>query len=38
MQEACDKDSQEDFERELLGAIVYAGMAYIFVRKLGFKK
>lgn len=37
-QEACDKDDQEAFERELLGALVYGGAAYLFVKQYGFKK
>src|SRR5574343_117133 len=28
-QEACGKDDQESFERELLGALVYGGAAYL---------
>lgn len=35
--EACGKPDQETFERELLGAIVYAGMAYLYVQIHGFK-
>lgn len=37
-QEACGKDDQESFERELLGALVYGGAAYLYVKKHGFKK
>lgn len=37
-QEACGKDDQEAFERELLGALVYGGAAYLYVKKHGFKK
>lgn len=37
-QEACGKDEQESFERELLGALVYGGAAYLYVKKHGFKK
>lgn len=36
-EEACEKPDQETFERELLGAIAYLGMAYLFVQKHGFK-
>jgi hypothetical protein len=35
--EACGKQTQEDFERELLGAIAYLGMSYLFVKRHGFK-
>lgn len=35
--EACGKPDQETFERELLGAIVYAAMAYLYTQKHGFK-
>ena len=35
--EACGKPDQETFERELLGAIVYAAMAYLYVQKHGFE-
>jgi hypothetical protein len=37
-QEACGKDDQEAFERELLGALVYGGAAYLYVKQHGFKK
>lgn len=37
-EEACEKDDQEAFERELLGALVYGGAAYLYVKKHGFKK
>ena len=37
-QEACEKEDQEAFERELLGALVYGGMAYLFAKKHGFKR
>jgi hypothetical protein len=37
-QEACGKDDQEAFERELLGALVYGGAAYLHVKQHGFKK
>ena len=37
-QEACGKDDQEAFERELLGALVYGGAAYVYVKQHGFKK
>jgi hypothetical protein len=36
--EAMDKDEQEEFEREILGAIAYLGMAYLFTKTHGFKK
>lgn len=36
-EEACEKPDQETFERELLGAIAYLGMAYLFVQKHGFR-
>lgn len=36
-QEACSKDDQEAFERELLGALVYGGAAYLYVKDHGFK-
>lgn len=29
LEEALEKDTQEDLERELLGAIVYVGMIYL---------
>jgi hypothetical protein len=37
-QEACGKGDQEAFERELLGALVYGGAAYLYVKQHGFKK
>lgn len=37
-QEACGKEDQEAFERELLGALVYGGAAYLYVKQHGFKK
>lgn len=37
-EEACEKDDQEAFERELLGALVYGGAAYLYVKQHGFKK
>lgn len=37
-QEACGKDDQEAFERELLGALVYGGAAYLYVKQHGFKR
>lgn len=37
-QEACGKDDQEAFERELLGALVYGGAAYLYVKQHGFKQ
>lgn len=36
--EACDKDDIEAFHRELLGAMVYLGMAYLYTQIHGFKK
>jgi len=36
--ESLTKETEEDFERELLGAIVYAGMAYLYVKENGFKR
>lgn len=38
LQEAFEKEDQESFERELLGAIVYAGAAYLYSQEHGFKK
>jgi hypothetical protein len=35
--EACRKPNQAAFETELLGSLVYLGMAYLYVRKHGFK-
>lgn len=34
--EACAKPDREAFERELLGAMVYLGMTYIFVQRHGY--
>jgi hypothetical protein len=34
--EACSKPDKDTFERELLGAIVYLAMAYLFVQEHGF--
>ncbi len=37
-EEACGKEKYEDFERELLGALVYGAMSLIHVRKHGYTK
>ena len=37
-QEACGKEDQEAFEREFLGALVYGGAAYLYVKQHGFKQ
>jgi hypothetical protein len=37
MGESVGKPDQETFERELLGAMVYAGMAFLYVREHGYK-
>lgn len=37
-EEACGKENYEDFERELLGAIVYGAMSLIHVRKHGYTR